>query len=194
MVRSKIHFQLKLERAKLVNNAKKSINLPRLREMKQTIPIRDKIRYTELCKNIRKRMRNEIREYNIKIVEQAILANKDVKAARRKVMYGKKLMVAIKDNNGNIVTDRGKIVQRCAEFYGKLYSSTIDRPTISRTHRDPVPQVTCSEVENALKYMSNGKAPGPDGLVIELIKESGPEVWKRLAALFSKCRVKYSTI
>ena len=138
-------------------------------------------------------MRNEIREYNIKIVEQAILANKGVKAARRKVMDGKKLMVAIRDNNGNIITDRGKIVQRCAGFYGKLYSSTIDRPTTSRTHRHPVPQVTCSEVENALKYMSNGKVPGPDGLVIELIKESGPEVWKRLAALFSKC-IESSTV
>ena len=80
-------------------------------------------------------------------------------------------MVAINDDQGNIIPDRDKIVQRCAEFYKKLYSSTLGRPTTSSIHTDTVPSVTCSEVENALKYMSSGKAPGPDGLVIELIKK-----------------------
>lgn len=155
------------------------------REFKQR-NIRDKIRYVELCKNIRKRMRNEIRQYNTKVVHQALLANKGAKAARLKVINGRKLMVAINDDQGNTITDREKIVQRCAEFYKKLYSSTLDRPTTS-THKEPEPHVTCSEVENALKHMSRGKAPGPDGLVTELLQDSGPEVWQRLAALFTRC-------
>src|ERR1700727_1919272 len=68
------------------------------REMKQRIPIRDEIRYVKRYKNIRGRMREEIRQYNIKIVEQALLANKKyVKAARLKVLNGKKLTTAIKD-------------------------------------------------------------------------------------------------
>ena len=156
------------------------------REMKQHIP-RDKIKYVELCKNIRKRMRDEIRKYNTKAVEQALLENKGVKAARLKVINGRKLMVAIKDELGNVITDREKIVERCAEFYKKLYSSTLDRLTNSSAHVETAPNVTCSEVENALKYMSRGKAPGTDGLVIELIQDGGPQVWKRLAALFTKC-------
>lgn len=253
LIRSKIKFQHNIERSKLTCKARKSINLPRLREMKQIFQlelsnrfqvlstseadiersyqdlaktiietaqkvagpqkkstadkisdgtrkmlverremkrhstIRDKIRYVELCKNIRKRMRDEIRQYNTKIVEQALLANKGTKAARLKAINGRKLMVAIKDDQGNILTDRERIVQRCAEFYKKLYSSTQDRPTISSTQREPVPHVTCSEIENALKHMTRGKAPGPDGVVIELIQDSGPEVWARLAELFTKC-------
>ena len=79
-------------------------------------------------------------------------------------MNGKKLMVAIKDDQGNIITaDRDKIFQKCAEFYKKLHSSTLGRPTTSSIHTDTVPSVSCSEVENALKYMSSGKAPGSDG-------------------------------
>src|SRR5271156_4343369 len=35
--------------------------------------------------------------------------------------------------------------------------------------------------------MSRGKAPGPDGLVIEIIKDGGLQVWKKLAALFTQC-------
>src|SRR5271156_407841 len=41
------------------------------REMKQHIT--DKTRYIELCKNIRTRMRVQIRKYNTRIVNQALL-------------------------------------------------------------------------------------------------------------------------
>ena len=56
-------------------------------------------------------------------------------------------------------------------MYRILQVTTLGRPTTSSIHTDTVPSVICSEVENALKYMSSGKAPGPDGLVIELIRE-----------------------
>src|SRR5271156_62990 len=72
-------------------------------------------------------------------------------------------------------------------MYRILQVTTLGRPTTSSIHTDTVPSVTCSEVENALKYMSRGNAPGPGGLVIELIKEGGLQVWKRLAALFTNC-------
>src|SRR5271156_4343056 len=99
------------------------------RNMKQHII--DKAQYIEQCKNIRTRMRDEIRQYNTRIVEQTLLANKGVKATKLKVMNGRKLMVAIKDDQGNIITYRDNIVQRCAEFYKKLYCSTLGRPTTS---------------------------------------------------------------
>ena len=107
-------------------------------------------------------MRDEIRQYNTKIVEQALRANKGVKLARLKVINGRKLMVAIKDDQGNVIADRDKIVLRCAEFYKTLYSNNLSRPTTSGTQIDPVPNVTCSAVENALKYMSRGKALGTE--------------------------------
>jgi len=133
-------------------------------------------------------MREEIRHYNIKAIQLALTQNK-----KCKTQGGRSLMVAIKDDSGNLITDREKIVQRCAEFYKKLYSSTMARPATMDTLDDPVPHVTCSEIENALKFMSRGKAPGPDGIVIEIIQDGGSELWKRLAALFTKC-IKSKTI
>jgi endonuclease/exonuclease/phosphatase family metal-dependent hydrolase len=142
-----------------------------------------KVEYVELCKTIRKRMREEIRRYNVNMVEKAIREHKKIMRNN-----GRQLMVAIKDDNGNLITDRVKIVQRCADFYKKLYSSTKARPTAtSSNNTEAAPEVTINEVENALKYMNHGKAPGPDGVVTEILQQGGSVLWKKLAALFSKC-------
>jgi hypothetical protein len=62
-------------------------------------------------------MREEIRNYNVQIVQKALTDNRGLKAASLKVKQGKSLMVAIRNKDGSITTDREKIVERCAEFY-----------------------------------------------------------------------------
>src|SRR3977135_56881 len=104
--------------------------LRKRREMKQDATQYSKIEYRELCKIVRKQMREEIRKYNVQLVQKALTQNRGLKSAKRKTKEGKSLMVAIRNKDGSITTDRDKIVERCAEFYRELYSSTADRPTI----------------------------------------------------------------
>ena len=111
------------------------------REIKQSLNKHAKIEYVELCKTIRKRMRDEIRKYNVGIIEQAIRANKGLKAARLNIRYGKRQMVAIKAEDGTIITDRNKIVERCAEFYSKLYASQMTRPNPKLIHENGIQPV-----------------------------------------------------
>ena len=68
----------------------------------------------------KKKMRKEIRNYNVQIVQKALTENRGLKAAKLKVQQGKSLLVAIRNKNGSITTDRDKIVDRCAEFYKEL--------------------------------------------------------------------------
>src|SRR3981189_3077873 len=96
-------------------------------------------------------------------------------------------MVAIRNKDGSITTDRDKIVERCAEFYRKLYSSTTDRPTIQTSAEDSVPEVLSAEVQHAVKQMKNNNVPGYDGVVIAIVKEGGEVLYKPLSGLFTNC-------
>ena len=46
-------------------------------------------------------------------------------------------------------------------------------------------ELDIDEVEFILKSMSNGKAPGPDGVVIEMIKSSFPIIGNHITQLYS---------
>jgi hypothetical protein len=133
-------------------------------------------------------MRDEIRSYNTKIVEQAVANNKGLKSVRQQITRARRLMVAVRGEDGSIITDRDGIVERCAEYYRKLYSSTADRPDqTNSSDEEPIPDVLSSEVEKAVNQMKRNKAPGEDGIAIELIKEGGAETHKLLASLFTSC-------
>jgi len=83
---------------------------------------------------------------------------------------------------------RDKIVERCAEFYSKLYSSDKQRPSIKSTCNKDIPKVLSSEVEHAVKHMKCNKVR-EDEIAIELIKEGGNVVAKQLAKLFTNCLI-----
>jgi len=131
------------------------------REMKVSTGIQN-IEYTELCKTIRKRMKTEIRNYNSKKVQETIEDNRSYKATKRKLTNGKSQMIAIKDEDGNIIYDRDQVINKVKDFYQNLYSSKVqvDPPTINTDTEDSIPPIGADEVAKALKDMKREKLRG----------------------------------
>ena len=114
------------EAIKIAGNSKKQNNsklqestlnlMKKRRNMKHTGTATNNIEYAELCKTIRKKTRDDIRQYNTNLVKVAVENNKGLKKASQKGNTGKTQISAMKDANKNILINRGKIIERCAEF------------------------------------------------------------------------------
>ena len=110
-----------------------------------------------------------------------------MKATQLKLKEGKPLMTSIKAADGKIITGRMQVLERCAEFYEKLYSSSASRPVATPSAQDNVPDVLPDEVQLAMSQMKNNKATGDDGIPIDMLKLGGYMTCKKIARLFTNC-------
>ncbi|KAL1446846.1 hypothetical protein WDU94_003496 [Cyamophila willieti] len=165
--------------------------LKKRREMKVD-NTRDKIEYSEMCKTIRKRMKEDIEKFNLDAVQKAIEKRKSYKKAKQKLMIGKNQIIAMEGQNGRI-TDKDQIVEHIMSFYKTLYQSTEteDQSIIEENVMDEeILEILPEEVTSAIKSMKSDKAAGNDEVTIDVLKLTGPETAKVLAKIFTACLVK----
>ena len=104
---------------------------------------------------------------------------------------------AIKDENGNLLRDKGDILRRCERFFGNLFNtkSPALQPSIVKNvqqrRKSPPPpplwarsqigepisleaEPTYAETQKAVRAMANWKSPGADSLPVELLKLDDP--------------------
>ena len=145
-----------------------------LMKIRQTLA-RKSDQYKRLNKTIKKKC-GEAKEswLNDKCKEIEELRDKDSKQMHKKI---KKMTSSsthtttkcIEDKAGNILMEKDEILNRWEEYIGELYDDERgNKPTIQNASIGP--NIMKSEVENALKEMKNGKAPGPDGIFVEMVK------------------------
>ena len=118
---------------------------------------------------------------------------------------------AIKDENGNLLRDKGDILRRWERFFGNLLNtkspalqpSIVEKVQQRRKAPPPPPpgarsqigepisleaETTCAETQKAVRAMANWKAPGADLLPVELLKLDDPTrepvVLKHFHAIF----------
>ena len=90
---------------------------------------------------------------------------------------------AIEDENGTLLTDSRKIQNRWTEYIRNLYNHPIntDDAILEKLANegpgqgtgDNEPEILRSEIEEAIKYLKNGKAAGIDNITAELLKNGG---------------------
>ena len=134
---------------------------------KKDLNVQESTEYNELCKTIRKRLREDLREHNTMKVKEAVESRKGLKKAKEK--EGCKVLIpALQEQNGTITTNRERILERCAEFYEYLYKDAAQN--IRKEKAEDVPPILDSEIEHAMKSMKNNKARGEDQIVIIIIR------------------------
>ena len=81
----------------------------------------DNIEYSDICKAIRPKMKEDIRKQDKKHIIEAIENNKSLKKARQKQRLGKCQLISIMEEYGMHIHDKDRIVERCIEFYEERY-------------------------------------------------------------------------
>ena len=78
----------------------------------------------------------------------------------------------IKSKEGQIITDKDKIIERWAEYIGELYDDDRpqEKPIINNFDGPPILK---EEIEYAIRKMKRGKAAGPDDITVELLEALG---------------------
>ena len=75
----------------------------------------------------------------------------------------------IKNKEGKIIFEKEKVLERWSEYVGELFAD--NRPALPTPTNDDGPPIIESEVRNALRKMRTGKAPGEDGITVEMLKQ-----------------------
>ncbi len=162
------------------------------------------VEYIETCKTVRKKLREYIRKYNTAKIQETIENNRSLKKTKQKLTCGKQKIKSLFDETreDQELTDQDMILKRIEEFY-ELYNSSVSgnlnleresdeiplRSKVWRVSKDTIEiaEFTYWEVQHALRSMKRGKAPGPDNILTDTIKEGEDFIAKVLAKLSTAC-------
>ena len=123
--------------------------------------------------------RKDGRKNIYRIVKQIIHQNKDVTESN-----------CIKDVNGKVVTDGNKVRLTWKEYFDKLLNEENVWEKDSLDYVDvvqgPSERIAEEEVKEAIGAMKMGKATGPSGAVLEMLKTAGEDGVTWMTELFNQ--------
>jgi len=129
-----------------------------------------------------------VRKYNCDMAQKIIEDTNSSKKAYKFLTQGKKSIIALKREDGTISHDKTEILALTTEFYKNLYESKMNVvPLDEQTDTEPIEEIIEEEIQKTTKALKNGKAPGPDNIVNELLKRSANITSTPLALLVNKC-------
>ncbi|KAH7669983.1 endonuclease-reverse transcriptase [Aphelenchoides avenae] len=163
--------------------------LQKLQTLKQGGKEPDECR--RLSHEIRQKLKTDYDEYRNRRLVEAAEAHASLKKCKRRMAQTQLITGALRDEEGQLQTERPAVEEVCRKFYTALFDSKVHverTPWNAAAEEDPAPEpVTVSEVEEALKRFKNEKAPGPDGITAEMLKAGGQRLWEQLAKFFTAC-------
>jgi endonuclease/exonuclease/phosphatase family metal-dependent hydrolase len=139
---------------------------------------------------LRKKM-EEIREYKDKKLTRKFY--KGIKEINRP--YQAKSVV-IKDEHGKLIAEQEEILKRWKQYFEDLLKTEEKTTEVMEQDKDEendaeggkqeIYEPTIEEIRDIIKSMKNGKAPGTDAITVELIKNAGGKLERRIYNLIRK--------
>ena len=144
----------------------------------------------DLQKEINKERRKDKRKQNVESVEKALREGKSLKKVKQSQTNQSNQIYRLRERNGEIISNRRRLVERVQEFYQELYDSKVDLEPVEISQEERTePPILSSEVRHVIKTMKPGKAPGEDKITVDMLKEGGEELDQALAKLYNYCQV-----
>ena len=143
--------------------------------------------YQDTVKLVRKKRRQRSRRKEREQIESILESGRGPKQIQK--LNSKKTRIRqMKKKDGTSTTNRGEVLNVCAEFYQELYSSRsnqVKENFLSPDQMD-IPTITVEEIELAVKQMKKNKAPGLDEITSDIIKIGGEQIYTQLASLYNQ--------
>ncbi|EYC25145.1 hypothetical protein Y032_0012g1725 [Ancylostoma ceylanicum] len=157
-------------------------------QLKKTIssPL-DRLAFTETCKMLRRRIRDDIRLHHCQIVQKAVQSRQSLKKIRSGMEVGHHQLFQLKDVKGALCRSKGGISSLVKQFYEDLYISRVDITFTPVPFEDSCPLFLKSEVEAAIKTMKSGRAPGRDRITAQMVKWGSTVLTPLITELFNQC-------
>ncbi|XP_073980223.1 uncharacterized protein [Rhodnius prolixus] len=148
---------------------------------------REKIEFTEISKTIRRMINEWNSKKKIEEMEEVIQTGSSLKKCIKSQMLGRKSIIAMKDKNGIIKTEKEDILNIICDFYSELYSAPepIDQVHYDNQDLAELQKILPCEVENAISKLKCGKTGGLDDIVNEQLKVGGEKLAIELCDLFN---------
>lgn len=145
---------------------------------------------TALNNQIRKSVKEDLENHNIKTIENILAETKSTKKIQKELSKGKQWMVALENNRKEIISNRENMSRVATKYFKKLYKS--NRVTLEireegkiAKNLEEVPPIMEEEVAFILKKLKSQKTPGPDNISNEVLKAGGNILIKELTGLFN---------
>ncbi|KAH7701151.1 protein F43G9.7, partial [Aphelenchoides avenae] len=170
-------------------NAETGDMLQRLQLLKQNGKDPEECR--RLSHEIRIKLKADYADYRNRRLVEAAEHRASLKKCKRRMAQTQLITGALRDDEGQLQTERPAVEEVCRKFYTELFDSKVH---VERHLRNAAEEeeaildpVTGTEIEEALKRFKNEKAPGPDGITAEMLKAGGERLWDQLAKFFTTC-------
>ena len=127
-----------------------------------------------ISKQIQKHVRKSRRQIQHQKVEETLRLFRNLRRIPAfKTVQKKKLIVQMKDKNGNQQYSRRVIADIFADFYEQLYSSTQETEQSEGTASVPVDPFTRAELVSAIKSLKSNRCQDTAGIKAEMLKTGG---------------------
>jgi len=159
--------QLDQRQAERVRPHTKELMRQRLELLQQRLPGAAAV----LGREIRRQLKADLEAHRFELFRRVVTECNSLRRVQAETAIGRKRICQIRRREGEPVeTSVQALSAAVKDYYDKLYTSRVQVPFHPKTESDECPKFLEAELREALKTMQTGKAPGDDGITVEMLK------------------------